>query len=231
MRRLVVSLLLLGALGVALDRGALVVTQSVVAQRMQESGQLSSRPQVHVRGFPFLLQAVRGRYDRIDVDAQDVRRDGAALRSLDVRLTGAQVPLSEALRGDVTSVPVGGLTATAVVSYLELAAQSGLAGVTVAPADGGLRVTAQVKVLGQTVTARATSTLTLRGSSLEVRARSVSVLGARSDAVDRALASRLDFTVRLDRLPYGLHLDRTLVGPQGVLLQASAGPTVIRTAG
>jgi hypothetical protein len=51
----------------------------------------------------------------------------------------------------------------------------------------------------------------------------VSVEGASTRAVD----GLLDFTVPLDRLPYGLRLERAEVGPAGVLLSASSGPTVI----
>jgi hypothetical protein len=229
MRKLVIGLLvLLLLLGVA-DRVAVRIAQEQVAKKLRETGQLSEDPQVTIRGFPFLTQALAGRYDRIDVETKAFTRGGVVLSKLDVSLIGARVPAGDALGGTVRSVPVEGLRATAVVRYVDLAGKSGISGLRIVPVGEQLDISARVTVAGQTVTATARSTVRLRGRTLVVSARSVKVDGQSSPVLDRALAGRLDFTVPLGTLPYGLDLTAVRVDPSGVVLVAASGPTVLTT--
>jgi hypothetical protein len=69
---LLVVLLVLGAGLVAGDLVASGVAERSIAQRVQQSGGLPERPEVEVRGRPFLLQALRGRYDDVVVRSAEV---------------------------------------------------------------------------------------------------------------------------------------------------------------
>ncbi|HUR51655.1 MAG TPA: DUF2993 domain-containing protein [Mycobacteriales bacterium] len=227
MRRLVVVLLVLVALAVAADRVALHVAQVSVADQVRTSAELQTRPVVRVRGFPFLTQAAQGTYGRIDVTATDVDRGGVRVKRFEATLHDVEVPLSDALHGEVGAVPVGSIDATALVTYADLAHRSGLVGLTIEPAEGGVRVTSRLTVLGQTVRATALSRLSLRGSRIAVTARSLSVLGQSSPALVNALAGRLDLLVPVGELPYGLHLTSLRTTGGGVLLRARSGPTVL----
>jgi hypothetical protein len=226
-RRLVVVLLVLLALAVVADRVAVRIAETAIAKQAQQSADLRERPEVRIHGFPFLTQAGDGSYSRIDVTATDLDRGGVHVKELDATLHDVQVPLSDALHGDVGAVPVSGIDATALVTYADLAHRSGLTGVTITPAEGGVTVTARVTVLGQTVRASADSRLSLRGDRIAVTARSLRVLGQSSPALLNALAGRLDLLVPVGTLPYGLHLTSLSATPEGVRLTARSGPTVL----
>ncbi len=224
-----VSLLVLAALAVAADLAAVRVAQSRLASQAQTGADLTARPTVRIQGFPFLVQAVRGRYDRIEIAATDLDRGGVRVSRLQATLSGVKVPLGDALGGKVLVIPVEDLDATAVVTFADLAHRSGVVGLTITPEGDGVRVTGRVKVLGRTVQASALSRVTLRGGRIAVTARSLRVLGQSSPAVLNALAGTLDLLVPIGKLPYDLTLTGLAVTADGVELRAKAGPTVLST--
>lgn len=222
-----VVLLVLVALLVAGDRVSARLAEKAIAEQAQTSADLRTRPTVRIHGFPFLTQALGGRYDRIEVDARDLENGGVQVSRLEATLRGVQVRLGDALGGSVTSIPVEGLHATAVVTYADLAHRSGVVGLTIAPEGEGVRVTGRVTVLGQTVRASALSRVSLRRGRIAVTAQSVRVLGQTSPGVVNALAGALDLLVPVGRLPYDLELTGLAVAPEGVVLRAESGPTVL----
>jgi len=225
-RRLVLVLLVLAALLAAADRYLVHLAERTVADQAQASADLRTRPTVTIHGFPFLTQAVRGRYARIDVSATDLDRGGVRLGRLDATLRGVQLSLGDALKG-VSSIAVESLDARAVVAFADLAHRSGVVGMTIEPEGSDVRVTGRVRVLGQTVRASALSRVSLRNGRIAVTARSVRVLGQTTPGLVNALAGVLDLLVPVSRLPYGLTLTGLDVTPQGVVLRAESGPTVL----
>lgn len=228
MRRLLTALVIVLVLLLAADRITVVVASRTVAARLRASAGLTQDPTVDITGFPFLTQAISGRYERVTVRAGALTRGGVRLSRLDVALSGARIPLSDALSGQVASVPVDGLLATAVVTYADVASVGKLAGVTVTPAGAGVKVTARLTVLGQSVTASTESTVRLDGRSIVITARKVTVLGQSSGLLNSALAGRLDLRVPIGTLPYGLALTGVHATGEGLVLDARSGPTVIR---
>lgn len=227
MRKLLITVVVLAALLLVADRVAVSVAEGQVATQMRTAGALDKDPRVDIRGFPFLTQALAGRYDEIGVGTTDYERSGVRLRSLDVVLRGSRIPLADAARGEVDAVPVEGLTADAVVAYVDLAGKSKVVGLRITPRGDEVELTGKVTVLGQTVSASARSRISLSGNRLVVRARSVKVLGQSSALLDRAVQRLLDVTVDVGRLPYGLRLTGVRVSPDGVRLEASTGSTVL----
>lgn len=227
MRRLLTAAVVLLVLLVAADRIGVVVASRVLASKLRTSAALDTDPSVRIRGFPFLTQALNGRYDRLDVETGALRRGGVRLSSLDVSLHGVRVPLSQALSGDVKAVPVEGLTASAVVTYADVARVGDLAGISVAPAGSQVMVTARLTVLGQSVTATASSSVRLSGRTIVITAQKVTVLGQTNPLLNAALAGRLDLRVPIGVLPYGLGLTGVDVTAAGLVLAARSGPTVL----
>lgn len=225
MKWFVVALVLLGLL-VAADRVGEQVAERVLADQLQ--GELGTRPTVEVEGFPFLTQALRGRYSDIRVSAGSVQRDGLRLQGFTSSLTGARVPLSDAVGGDVAAVPVEGLTASGVVSYDELEALSGDRGLQLSADPEGVRVSGSVRVLGRDVAASAVSAVRLDGSTIVVTASRLEVDGAPvSGPVGRALSGRLDLRLPLPPLPYDVRLVSVRGGPDGVTVTGSARDLVL----
>lgn len=229
MKGLFTTLVVLVVLAVAADRVSLVLAQRAVAAQLQASGSLSVRPDVSVRGFPFLTQAVAGRYDDVELSARDVTAGAGRISELDVALRGVRVPLSAVLSGSVREVPVDSVRATLLVTYAEMSRQLQGRRLSVSPAGDRLRVTGSVQVLGRTVMASAISTVAVSGTSVVVTARRFEVGNAAANrAVTAALAGRFDFVIRLGMLPYGLKLGSLQVQPRGVVATAAAAHTVLR---
>lgn len=228
MTTLVVVLVLLAAVAVA-DLVAVRAVQQAVAVRLQESGGLPSRPEVHVRGFPFVAQVVRGRYSDVVVRAGGVPAGQVELRSFVVQLRGVSVPLGDALAGRVRAVPVEELTGRAVLPYASLSESLSARGLRVTPAgDGRVRVTGRVQVLGRGVEATAVSRPTVERGELVVTAERFEVGSTVADAVlSRALGNRLDFRYALGALPYGLRVTGVAAARDGVVVTARADDVVL----
>jgi hypothetical protein len=224
---LVVLVLVLGLLVVA-DRVALGFAEDRVAAQIAEKGGLQGTPEVEVAGFPFLTQAIAGRYDdvRISLTAAELGQpDGTRA---DVVLHGVQVPLSAALSGSVDEVPVDRIDGTATLSYALLSSQLG-ADTTLTREGSGLRITRTVEILGQRLPLTAAGTMTLEGSDLVVDVEQAA--GAGVDVPDWLLsraADLLDLRYTVPALPFGLQLTGVTPADDGVDLALEASDTVLK---
>jgi hypothetical protein len=116
MRRLVVSLLVLAALLVVLDRVSLWAAQHDVAKRLQADSHLRTTPKVEIHGFPFLTQLVAGDYHDVDVvmDGLDV---GSFRVDLRVHVQGAHVSIGDVISQDRSRIRIDHARATLSLSY------------------------------------------------------------------------------------------------------------------
>jgi hypothetical protein len=223
---LVVLALLLG-LAVVADRVAVGVAEDRVATEVATKGGLQGTPEVEIEGFPFLTQAVGGRYDdvRISLTAEQLGQPEGT--RADVALRGVQVPLSSVLSGSVAEVPVERIDGTATLSYDLLAAQLG--GDTTLRREGdGLRITRTVEVAGRTIPLTATGTLTLDGNDLVVDVADATGAGVDVPGVlvDR-VADLLDLRYPVPALPFGLTLTGVAPADDGVRVTVEAADTVL----
>ncbi|MGY1837754.1 MULTISPECIES: LmeA family phospholipid-binding protein [unclassified Modestobacter] len=228
MRTFVVLLLLLTGLLVVADRVGVAVAEDRVADQLVERGGLSGEPEVDITGFPFLTQAVAGRYDEVRIQLTAEELGQPAGTSADVVLRGVEVPLSDVLSGSVQEVPVERVDGTAMLSYELLSEQLG-GDTTLAPAADGLQITRTVEVLGAQVPLSATGTLSLDGQVLVVDVEEASAAGVEIPdfVVDRA-ADLLDFRYSVPELPFGLQLTDVDARDDGVQVQVEATDTVLR---
>lgn len=224
MKKLLVALVVLLVLLVAADRVAVRVADRALATQLDS--QLGTTPTVHVRGFPFLTQAVAGRYRDIEVTAPSVTRSGLTLDGVSASLHGVHVPLSAALGGSVASVPVDRLAVSGVVPYTSL--QSRAEGLTLTQSGEAVRVSGSIRVLGRDLSATALATATLDGRTLVLRAGSIQVDGVPvADSVANALTGRLDLRIDLSDLPYGVQVTSVRATPAGVAVTGTATGTVL----
>lgn len=227
--KLVVALVLLVGLLVVGDRVAASATEGVVAERLQESGGLSGVPDVEISGFPFLTQALTGRYDDVVVHASSVQVGDVQIADFTATAQGLQVPITDALSGSVSQVPVDELRSRAVVSYEALSRSSGRRSLTVRPFEGGrVRVTGEVEILGRTLRASSVSRLVVDGPAVVVTAESYDVGPDFADElVTRAIGDSLDLRLPIGPLPYGLQLSDVRAGPDGVIVTSAASDVVL----
>ena len=229
MRALLVVLLLLGGLALAADRGAEAFAEDRVAQLVAERGGLAGRPEVEIGGFPFLTQAVGGRYDdvRIGLTGADLGQPEGT--RADVSLRGVQVALSDVLSGSVQQVPVERVDGTATLAYALLAAELG-PGTTVTRNGDGLRVQRTVEVAGVSVPLTATGTVSLDGDTLVVDVEDASGAGVDvPDLLVDQVDDALDLRYPIPQLPFGLQVTGVAPADDGVRVQVEATDTVLGT--
>jgi hypothetical protein len=227
-KALVVLLVLVLGLLVLVDRVAVGFAEDRVAEQIAEKGALQGTPEVDIAGFPFLTQAVAGRYDDVRIGLTAAELGQPEGTRADLVLRGVQVPLSAALSGSVQEVPIERIDGTATLSYALLSAQ--LAGdTTLVPEGNGLRITRTVEVLGQQLPLTAAGTVTLEGSDLVLDVEEAT--GAGVDAPDWLLsgaADLLDLRYTVPALPFGLRLTSVRPAEDGVDVGLEAVDTVLR---
>ncbi|MDP5181339.1 DUF2993 domain-containing protein [Blastococcus sp. BMG 814] len=226
MKVVAVVLLLLVAAGIVLDRVAESIAEGQVAEQLASQGALAGTPEVEIRGFPFLTQAVAGRYEevRISLTADELGQPEGT--RADVTLRGVHLPLSAVRAGTVEEVPVERIDATATLSYELLAGELG--GDTTLEREGeGLRITRTVEALGRTLPLTAAGTVSLDGDELVIDVDRASGVGV---DVPRVLVDRvtdlLDLRYPVD-LPYGLRLTDVTPREDGVAVRAVAEDAVL----
>jgi hypothetical protein len=180
-----------------------------------------------VRGFPFLTQALDGRYEDVRIALTADELDQPEGTRADVRLTGVQIPLSAVLSGEVREVPVERIDGTATLSYDLLSAQLG-GDSTLAPEGDGLRVTRTVDLLGYTLPLTAVGTVSLEGDELLIDVERATGAGVEIPdfLVDQA-SDLLDLRYEIPPLPFGLTLTSVTPGDDGVMVQVEAADTVL----
>ena len=227
MKTLLVVVLLLLGLAYAADRVALGVAEDRVAEEVAANGGLAGIPEVDIAGFPFLTQAVSGRYDDVRISLTAAQLGQPEGTRADIALHGVQVPLSSVLSGSVQTVPVERVDGTATLSYELLSAQLG--GDTTLRREGdGLRITRTVELLGQTLPLTAAGTVSLDGNELVVDVETAAGAGVDipSILVDR-VADLLDLRYTVPALPFGLRLTSVTPADDGVDITVEATDTVL----
>ncbi|MGN2641829.1 LmeA family phospholipid-binding protein [Nocardia takedensis] len=120
MRKLIIGLLVLAGLAVVVDFGAAAYSEYRVSRALRVGADLSADPEVTIHGFPFLGQALAGRYQSVGIRAQAVRTDIAGQIYVEANLTGVRLPFRDLSDGRVRKVPVEKLDARMVIEPVEL---------------------------------------------------------------------------------------------------------------
>lgn len=224
-----VTLVLLLAVLLVLDRLGVRYAEGRVAATLQEELALSRTPEVDITGFPVLTQAVAGTYTdvRLRLDQADVEQ----LSGLDVvvRLRGVHVPLSDLLSDSVVTIPVDGIDGSVSVPYAEVAGQISPTA-TVRPAGGGMvEVSDTFEVLGESLEISGTGEVSVAGpDSIAVQVTGLALAGLDlPDALIDQLQEKLSLTYTPPPLPFDLQITAISTEADGLIVQASATDTVI----
>lgn len=228
-KRLALAVVVLLVLLLVADRAGAAYAGRAIAAEVQRAAGLPSPPDVDVTGFPFLTQAVSGRYERIEVGAADVPLDSDLVVSrVDATLQGVQVPLSEVLSQSVQDVPAERVTARALVPYEELSQSYGDQELTIEPDDDRLRITGQVQFSDRMLSVVALSRVEVVDGELLLSAEEVGLAGQGTDeGSTSALQEALELRLPVQELPYGLTATSAEVQADGVELHAEASDVVL----
>ena len=229
MRRLALAVVVLVALLLVADRGGQIYASRAISDELQASLALPTQPDVDITGFPFLTQAVAGRYERVEVRATEVPADGFVLSRLDATLRGAQVPLSDVLSHAVDDVPVEQATASALVPYAEMTQSIAGQSLTVEPDGDRLLIVGDLQLADQALSTQAWASVAVVDGEFVVTAEELGfgTQGVRQELND-AVRDQLELRVPVPDLPYDLTLTAVQVRPDGLSLEAEGTDVVLR---
>ncbi|MEU6259020.1 DUF2993 domain-containing protein [Streptomyces sp. NPDC047043] len=232
LRILLIVVVILGGLFVIADRVAVHFAENEAADKLKTTENLTSTPDVSIKGFPFLTQVASGELDDVEVGIKDYEADtgtGASgsgapktIRIDDLKADMKGVKFS----GDYSSATASTATGTATIAYDELlkAAKSQptdiISGVTaqvVGLSDGGngkIKVDVKVSVAGASQTYPVLSTVTVAGDTVKVHADNLPKLVV--DLAESRIRSITDFQQKIDELPGGVQLDSVQAAQNGV---------------
>ncbi len=229
MRRLLIVLVVLAALLVVADRVGVVVAQNRLASQIQQQLDLDRKPDVSIRGIPFLTQAISGTYKDIRVQLPDVDAGDVQDVAIDARLQGAHVSLSDALGGSVNQIPVDRISGTLLIPYDELAQASGISGLTITREGDSLRLTGSVQVLGRSIEVEAVGRVEVTDGRIAINAEQAKVAGIQvPQAVLDQAARLLSFRVQPRNLPLNLRITAVRLADNGLLVDAVSDDVVLR---
>jgi hypothetical protein len=224
LRRLVVTLVVLGILAVAVDRAAAWVAENQLATMAEkEAAQYDVRAadtSVDIGGFGFLPQLAREKFSKVTLTMKDPTFDSIPAEDLKVELNGVHVPRGLLTRQPGTAVTIDTTDVRLQLSPAELAKlaarSTGLSGLTMSAVDGKLHAKLSLRGVEADVTVR----------PQVQKGRIVLAVEQLSDAIPsfirNAVKNQLSRGIALPKLPYGATLTQVSVEGSSIVLNASA---------
>ncbi|WP_204018695.1 LmeA family phospholipid-binding protein [Sphaerimonospora thailandensis] len=220
MRKLILSLIVLVILLAIVDRVAVTGAQREIARQVASAYDLAESPSVEIKGFPFLAQAISGRYEEIEVGIGPMTREGIRLSSIDATLNGVTAPLADLIQNaSKTPIRAERVTGTVVISRETLAARAPR-GIRI-EGDGGdtLKVSGDLTALGRTVPVTADLKMEVVPGAVRLTPTNVKIAGG---ITVPNVARHLGFTVPVKDLPLKLKITKVKTTSQGLAIQGVA---------
>lgn len=224
MRGLLIFLVVVGIALVVGDRMGVAAAQDEIGRKIAQEYGLAEQPSVKIGGFPFLTQAVDGRYEDVEIRAGEWTDQGISVRNLEVKLTGVSAPLTDLLQSRTSNIEADEATATALVPYDTVKGYAPAGVESISDSPEGLRVTGKFEVEGIPVPVPATVVVTVNPTAGGIEVVPVSVQSTMGGpTVSLAwLRDSLTFTVPLQKLPLGAELTAIKPSADGLLVTAVA---------
>jgi hypothetical protein len=217
---ILVVLALLGGAFVAVDRVAVGFADSAISQVLTSSLRLSQEPTTKIQGFPFLTQWGSGSYQEIDVSAPSVTSNSVTVDQVTAIVRGVVAPAFATSPSQFAGATARQITLTGTVPFSELPVPPGFQ----ARADGGqLEVTGTESLFGVQAQVTALVSVHVSGSRVTFQPTSVQVAGSPLGAsIVRAITARLQQTISIGQLPFGVSVTDLAVTPAGLAVTGAA---------
>jgi hypothetical protein len=228
MFRLVTSLVVLAIFCFGADRVASTLVARSVARELRSAQSLSVPPTVSFVDVPFLDQLASGRYTQVEVRMSGVRTSGPlVLDHLSATLHGVRANTMDVVKGQLRELPIDYGQAEVFVSFpsLNAAAQKYIGGrgsqVTLARASAdSIALTARVNTSAGSHTVRGETRLTVEKGLIKLTVLPQTLTGV-PDALRSQVATQVDLSELVPKLPYGLRAGTVVIEPEGLRLQAA----------
>ena len=230
---LVLLLIILAALVVADRVGASYAERVIsdrVAQQLTDQKATAEKPDVTIKGVPFLTQVLAGNYQEIKIllnDFSGPAGNGKNIKMdpLDIRAKDVKAPL-DTVRSGNGDIVAGTVTGVGTLTYANLADLIGQEGLKLSERDGKLVGAAPLQALGQTFNVTGTANLAVKDGVVSVTFADVTADGLPNIPLVHSLVDnyvkRLAFDLKVPALPLGLKVQKVEPGPDGLLVTAGA---------
>ena len=228
----VTALLVVALLLGAADRVARGAAESLISRELKRLTGTEGAPEVDLHGSWFLVQALGGRYDRVDVTVRGLSSGPLRIDRLDAELSGVRLPFSELVRRNPGVVAVETAATSALLEYEDLNRYLDFTGrsYTVRPGGGPqeVHITGRVRVLGRDYDVSADAVLGAESGALTVSPVRLQTGTDLDRPAELLLTQRFTFRVPLDPLPFGLRVTDIAAGPDGVVVRTTTEAVVLR---
>ncbi|MCW2915841.1 MAG: hypothetical protein JWN52_3909 [Actinomycetia bacterium] len=197
-------LIALIAIMVIVDRVAVAYAENTIADDIRK--QFTTKPDVTIKGFPFLTQAISRDFHDVRLSALGIQEGPLRISRLDAAARGVHLD-SSYQKGTIDN-----LDGTGVITFSDLSGAAGQPDLTLSPA-GPDKVQAKID-LGA-VEGTATAKVTKVGNQIQIHG--VSVEGFPLSE----LGQKLDFSVPVPALPMGLTFQSLSITSKGVVLHVT----------
>jgi hypothetical protein len=221
MRKLLITLIVLAVVLVGADFVGRYIAKDQVGQAVAQRLALTTEPTVSIDGFPFLTQAIRGRYDAITIwlPAQSLGPVGGVTAGVDLEDVG--LPFSDAIGGDVSNLTIRRAFAEVRIPADALGTALGLSDFRLSEGAGSVVFSATADVLGQRVPISAALSIELSGAELRLRNGSVAGAGVTlPPELTGLLGTVVNIALPLNGLPFTV--DRASARTDGTALIVDA---------
>ncbi|WP_158579846.1 LmeA family phospholipid-binding protein [Geodermatophilus marinus] len=204
--------------------------EALLVEEVQQATGVGSRPEVRVGGGPFLLQALRGRFDSVQITVRGLSNGPLVIGSTTAELSGVRVPLHDLLLQEVDAVVVDAAVQEARLDYADLDRYLRFTGrpFRVAPAgDGQVRLSGTVQALGGSYDVAARARLGAEAGALVIEPTAVET-GASPEGTELLLAERLSILVPLDPLPFGQTVTAVQPEEEALVVRTAAEGVLLR---
>lgn len=222
MRKVLIVLLVVLVGGViAADRIGVQVAQNEIAKQVAAQYSLPNRPVVTIHGFPFITQAVGGRYDEIEVGIGDWTQQDVTVHDLKIKLSGLTAPLGDVIRGNTSSIVADTATASAVVPFEAIQRRAPQGVTKIANNGNDLQLEGTFSAYGFTVPM--TVVVSVKATPDGIAVTPHSVRSATGPTIPTTiLQAKLTFVIPVRNLPIGSRISEVAVTPGGLRVAATA---------
>ncbi|WP_242581457.1 LmeA family phospholipid-binding protein [Streptomyces sp. MST-110588] len=113
--KMLVALLVCAAFLALGDRFAVLYAQDKAAEKLKESLHLNAKPEVDIKGFPFLTQVLDKRLRRVDITVPDLAADRVSLAK--VEATATDIRIQGDLPSSVKGATIGQVRGTVLLAF------------------------------------------------------------------------------------------------------------------
>ncbi|WP_164479247.1 DUF2993 domain-containing protein [Nakamurella antarctica] len=178
MRKLLITLVILGAVLVAADYGLRWIATTKISDAVASQLRLAAAPEVKIAGFPFTWQAISGRYDDVSITVPNLSLGPVTGVDADLTLRDTTIGLSDAVAGNIDAMVAGAADLIVTLPVSSLAAALRLTGLAIATApDGALAISSTIALAGQSIPVTGILQAKIVDSVVQLRVGSLSAVG------------------------------------------------------